>query len=651
MSRLHATDVSEPVSRSPAESREIGDQLRIYAEHSPAAIAMFDREMRYLVVSRRWMEEYHLGEESVVGRSHYDVFPDLPTRWKEVHQRCLAGAVERNEEDPFVQKDGTTAWIRWEVQPWHRSDGSIGGIIVFSEDITNLRATEQALLARNAFFEAKFEATPDGTLVVDDRGTILTMNRKFVAMFNIPESIAAGGDDALLRRHVIAQTKSPVEFSERIAHLYQHPDEIGRDEIDLADGRRLDRYSAPVRDHTGKFYGRIWTFRDITESSKLEAQLLRTQRLEAIGTLSSGIAHDLNNILAPMLMATGLISCRPGDTRSAEMLAMIESGAQRGANIIRQLLTFSRGIEGQRVTVQPRHLILEMAEMARATFPRNITVKDNVPRDLHPVSADATQLHQVLMNLCVNSRDAMPVGGLLTLRAQNVELHADRLPSHPDAHPGRHVLVTISDTGTGIPAEVIDRIFDPFFTTKPIGKGTGLGLSTTLGIVKSHGGFITVESTPGAGATFGIYLPAEPETGGAKAPAVPAAPRVGNDELVLVVDDEVAIRQVTSAILRTRNYRVLLAASGEEALAPRREHANEIELAIVDLMMPGMGGLEFIRRLRVVSPGIRVVAVTGMEPGDDRAVLAAMGVADILLKPYVPHQLLEVVAQALDANR
>jgi len=651
MSRLHATDVSEPVSRSPAESREIGDQLRIYAEHSPAAIAMFDREMRYLVVSRRWMEEYHLGEESVVGRSHYDVFPDLPTRWKEVHQRCLAGAVERNEEDPFVQKDGTTAWIRWEVQPWHRSDGSIGGIIVFSEDITNLRATEQALLARNAFFEAKFEATPDGTLVVDDRGTILTMNRKFVAMFNIPESIAAGGDDALLRRHVIAQTKSPVEFSERIAHLYQHPDEIGRDEIDLADGRRLDRYSAPVRDHTGKFYGRIWTFRDITESSKLEAQLLRTQRLEAIGTLSSGIAHDLNNILAPMLMATGLISCRPGDTRSAEMLAMIESGAQRGANIIRQLLTFSRGIEGQRVTVQPRHLILEMAEMARATFPRNITVKDNVPRDLHPVSADATQLHQVLMNLCVNSRDAMPVGGLLTLRAQNVELHADRLPSHPDAHPGRHVLVTISDTGTGIPAEVIDRIFDPFFTTKPIGKGTGLGLSTTLGIVKSHGGFITVESTPGAGATFGIYLPAEPETGGAKAPAVPAAPRVGNDELVLVVDDEVAIRQVTSAILRTRNYRVLLAASGEEALAARREHANEIELAIVDLMMPGMGGLEFIRRLRVVSPGIRVVAVTGMEPGDDRAVLAAMGVADILLKPYVPHQLLEVVAQALDANR
>jgi len=651
MSRLHATDVSEPVSRSPAESREIGDQLRIYAEHSPAAIAMFDREMRYLVVSRRWMEEYHLGEESVVGRSHYDVFPDLPTRWKEVHQRCLAGAVERNEEDPFVQKDGTTAWIRWEVQPWHRSDGSIGGIIVFSEDITNLRATEQALLARNAFFEAKFEATPDGTLVVDDRGTILTMNRKFVAMFNIPESIAAGGDDALLRRHVIAQTKSPVEFSERIAHLYQHPDEIGRDEIDLADGRRLDRYSAPVRDHTGKFYGRIWTFRDITESSKLEAQLLRTQRLEAIGTLSSGIAHDLNNILAPMLMATGLISCRPGDTRSAEMLAMIESGAQRGANIIRQLLTFSRGIEGQRVTVQPRHLILEMAEMARATFPRNITVKDNVPRDLHPVSADATQLHQVLMNLCVNSRDAMPVGGLLTLRAQNVELHADRLPSHPDAHPGRHVLVTISDTGTGIPAEVIDRIFDPFFTTKPIGKGTGLGLSTTLGIVKSHGGFITVESTPGAGATFGIYLPAEPETGGAKAPAVPAAPRVGNDELVLVVDDEVAIRQVTSAILRTRNYRALPAARGVGAGAARREHANEIELAIVDLMMPGMGGLEFIRRLRVVSPGIRVVAVTGMEPGDDRAVLAAMGVADILLKPYVPHQLLEVVAQALDANR
>jgi PAS domain S-box-containing protein len=743
------------------------EQLRLYVEHFPASVAMFDREMKYLVVSRRWMEEYKLGDLPVIGRSHYEVFPDLPPRWHEVHRRCLAGAVEKCEEDPFPREDGSTLWIRWEVLPWLQPDGSIGGIIIFSEDITSRKRTEVALKLfrglldrssdaihvadpasgrfldandgactalgysrdellsmnvldvalgvdpaffgamnqrlrkeghatieilhrrkdgttypveaslsmvsldreylvaiahditerkrterelreRTAFFEAQAESTPDAILVVDTMRRAILQNHRFRELLVMPEEIVAAGQDTPMLLHVAKKMKNPAQFVARVEHLYAHPEEVGHDELELVGGRVLDRYSAPVRDRNGKYYGRIWTFRDITENRRIEAQFLRAQRLDAIGTLSSGIAHDLNNILAPILMAAGLLRHNLRDAHNAQLIDMMESSAQRGANIIQQLLTFSRGIEGKRVSVQIKHLIKDMVTIARETFPRNITVVDRTRADLHTVAADSTQMHQVLMNLAVNARDAMPNGGTLTFKAENTEVGPDQIEANPGAKAGPHVLLTVSDTGHGIPADIVERIFDPFFTTKGVGKGTGLGLSTVLGIVKSHGGFIGVASALGEGTSFRIYLPAEVLDSGREEKAASTEPRHGRGEMILVVDDEEPIRFASGAMLRAWNYRVVDAANGREGLLRFHEHRNEIKLAIVDQMMPVMGGPAFIAALRAINPDLKVIAVTGMEQGEQRAELSALKVTEILMKPYTPQRLAEAIAEALE---
>jgi two-component system, cell cycle sensor histidine kinase and response regulator CckA len=758
-------DVTER-RKAERQLQEREEQLRLYVEHCPAAVAMFDLDMRYLVVSRRWIEEYGLGERPLVGRSHYELFPEIPQRWVETHRRCLAGAVEKCDEDPFVRADGTTLWIRWEVRPWHRTDGSIGGIIIFSQDITAKKQTdialrlfreliersndaihvadpatgrfldanqgacralgytreellnlsvpdiapgigpeafeatgaklrkeghatlnivhrrkdgttypaeanlsmvsldqeyilaivrdvtertqaEAALRERTAFFEAQAEATPDAILVVDLNGKALLTNHRFIEIAGLPGDGAASGPESQALSLMAKRMKDPAPFLERVSYLYSHPDEVGHGELELADGRIFDRYSAPVRDAKGRCYGRIWTFRDITESRRIESQFLRTQRLEAIGTLSSGIAHDLNNILAPMLMAAGMLRSESPDPHNAELLDMMESSAQRGAKIVQQLLAFSRGIDGTRISVQLKHLIKDMVAIARETFPRNITVTERIDPNLCTVSADSTQIHQVLMNLCVNARDAMPAGGTLALRAENTEVAPAQAEAYPGAKPGPHVLLTVSDTGHGIPPGIIDRIFDPFFTTKGVGKGTGLGLSTAIGIVKSHGGFIAVTSAPGEGAAFQVYLPAEGGQVGAPEKPAGAAPRRGAGELVLVVDDEEAIRMASAAILQRWNYRVVDAPNGKEGLARFIEHSREIRLAVVDQMMPVMGGQALIVALRELNPALKVIAVTGMEQGEQRAELMALGVSEILMKPYTPGQLLNALSSAL----
>jgi len=288
-----------------------------------------------------------------------------------------------------------------------------------------------------------------------------------------------------------------------------------------------------------------------------------------------------------------------------------------------------------------------MAEIARETFPRNITISERVARDLRPVSADATQLHQVLMNLCVNARDAMPDGGTLSLRAENVELTAGGLPAHPEAKAGAYVVMAIADSGTGISPGVIEKIFDPFFTTKEIGKGTGLGLSTVLGIVKSHGGFVTVESSLGKGTTFQVYLPVDRTASADLAPETEAVLKQGQGELILLVDDEEPIRRTATNALRAWNYRVVGAADGLAGLVVFHERRVELKLVVTDLMMPVMGGHALIQALRKSDPHLRIIAATGLEPGENRVELRELGVKTILLKPYTAQALHEAVAAEL----
>lgn len=406
----------------------------------------------------------------------------------------------------------------------------------------------------------------------------------------------------------------------------------------------LDCRVTLVRDESGRPRARLSYFSDLTEKKLLESKFLRVQRLEAIGTLSGGIAHDLNNILSPMLMAAGLLRGKLADPEDRELMGLIEHAGLRGADIIKQLLTFSRGIEGKRVNVQVRHLIKEVAGLIRATFPRNITLVENTETDLWPIVADATHLHQVLLNLCVNARDAMPEGGTLTITAKNVQLSKHESQLGANAHDGPYTQITVRDTGQGIPHDVIDRIFEPFFTTKALGQGTGLGLSTVLGIVHSHDGFITVYSEPGQGTVFHVYLPAIPD-GCETVAAADNALMEGGGETVLVVDDEATIVTAVRICLEGAGYHVLTAKDGREALEVFGAHQPPAGIVVTDVMMPVMDGLKLARALRQLNPTVRVIASSGLDLAERSGEIAAGFITEFLNKPYQPRTLLAAVCR------
>ena len=393
--------------------------------------------------------------------------------------------------------------------------------------------------------------------------------------------------------------------------------------------------------------------RDITEKRRAESQLLRAQRLESVGTLAGGLAHDLNNILAPIMVSVRLLERKlVGDSEGLECVAMLGQLADRGANIVRQVLSFARGVEGDRVPTQVAHLIREVSDILRETLPRSITVRQEVPSDLWTARVDSTQIHQVLMNLAVNARDSMKLGGILTLVAQNVTLDEHFSQMHPDARPGKYVSIGVTDTGMGIAPEHLDRIFDPFFTTKSQGEGTGLGLSTTLGIIRAHEGFINVYSELGHGTRFTIYLQAyhpASSTGGtdAKSEAPPPQLPVGHGELIMVVDDEATIREMTGRTLVAFGYRVLAADDGTQAVTLFAQHQGQVAAVLLDMMMPFMDGVVTARALRRMDPTVRLIGSSGLAEKRKLAEAEDAGLVGFLPKPYTADELLRVLAQAL----
>ena len=403
-----------------------------------------------------------------------------------------------------------------------------------------------------------------------------------------------------------------------------------------------------VRDFEEKPKSILVVNTDITQKKQLEAQFLRAQRMESIGTLASGIAHDLNNVLAPILMTAQLLETQFDVPRSKRLLPILVTNAKRGAALVKQVLSFARGLEGERTIVQVKHLILEIKHIATETFPKSIEIYTDIPQYLWTVSGDATQLHQVLMNLCVNARDAMPQGGTLSISAENLFIDENYARMNLDATVGPYIVITVADTGTGIPPEILDRIFEPFFTTKELGKGTGLGLSTVVGIIKSHGGFVNVYSEVGRGTQFKVYLSAVEamETQEAEELEMPS----GHGELILVVDDEAAICETTKTSLETYNYKVLTASDGIEAVALYVQHREEISLVLVDMMMPSMDGPTTIRTLQKINPLVKIIAVSGLTSSDKVAAAASAGVKTFLEKPYTAKELLQTIKEVLTAN-
>jgi len=386
--------------------------------------------------------------------------------------------------------------------------------------------------------------------------------------------------------------------------------------------------------------------RDITERRLTDQRALRAQRMESLGTLAGGIAHDLNNALTPILLSTEMLRDEEGDPARRDLLAGIADSARRGARMVRQLLSFARGVEGERVDVSVGAIIAEIETFANNTFLKSIRVRTEVAADLRVVSADQTQLHQVLLNLCVNARDAMPEGGTLTLTAANVEVDAALAARRPDAVPGTFVRITVEDTGVGMPAPILERVFDPFFTTKPFGHGTGLGLPTALAIIRSHNGFMWIDSAPMRGTRVEVYLPPG-SAPTASAPVSEPLPPPAHGETVLVIDDEAGVREAMRRVLEDHGYRVRLAASGAEGIAVYATHRAEVALVIVDMMMPGMDGPGTMGALRRIDSAVRIAAVTGLLEDVRVARAQAAGASRVLGKPFTPAALLRVVHDAL----
>ncbi|WGV23533.1 hybrid sensor histidine kinase/response regulator [Halotia branconii] len=387
---------------------------------------------------------------------------------------------------------------------------------------------------------------------------------------------------------------------------------------------------------------------DITEKKQLEAQFLRAQRLESIGTLASGIAHDLNNVLAPILMTAQLLESYIHDERPRRLLPILITNAKRGANLVKQVLSFTRGIQGEHTTLQLKHLITEIQQIVKETFPKSIEISIQVPQNLGTISGDATQLHQVLMNLCVNARDAMPNSGKLKISAENFLVDENYAKMNLDAMVGPYIVINVTDTGIGIQPEILERIFEPFFTTKELSKGTGLGLSTVLGIVKSHGGFINVYSEEGKGSQFKIYLPAQEATETIE--EIEQELPQGNGELILVVDDEAAIRDITKTSLESHNYQIITASDGIEAIALYAEHREQISLVITDMLMPSMDGINTIRTLQKINPDVKIIAVSGLSTSDKVDTAYEIGIKAFLPKPYTTNQLLQAISK-INKNR
>ncbi len=402
-----------------------------------------------------------------------------------------------------------------------------------------------------------------------------------------------------------------------------------------------------IRDANGRALRMVGGMTDITEHKKILNQYLRAQRMESIGTLAGGIAHDLNNVLAPVLMSIEILRMQMPDEGSQRILNTIEQSTNRGAALVRQVLTFARGIEGQHGAIKLELLLKDVLRIAEETFTRSIRIDQHFARDLWAVNGDATQLHQVLLNLAVNARDAMPDGGMLTFAAENVTIDAQYAATSRDAKPGPHVCVSVSDTGGGIRPDTLERIFEPFFTTKEVGKGTGLGLSTAHAIVKSHRGFITVYSEVGKGTMFKVYIPADPTLQN-----IPPAPEFttlhrGSGETILVIDDESSVLTITRQTLETFGYRVLVAHDGAEGVALYAQQRAKIAVVLTDMVMPIMDGPATVNALMHINPQIQIIAASGLDANGRIAKAAGNGVKHFLPKPYTAETLLTTLRNVL----
>jgi len=631
------------IERDITKTKEIEESLNLFRalmERSPDVIEVIDPQTgRYLDVNETACRRLGYSRQEMLSLCVTDIlmtkerpFP-LQANVEEIRKTGF-----KTFESRHRRKDGSTFPIEVNVQ---YIDLNRGYLVAVVRDITERNRAEGQIAEQAALLDK----AQDAILVRDLEGKVLFWNKGAERMYGWTGKEVMGGNvcdfycpDPQKFQEINEQTLSTGEWHGELQHRTK-------------DGRKISvegRWTL-IRDDEGHAKSVLTINTDITEKKGIEARFLRAQRMESIGTLAGGIAHDLNNVLAPIMMSIEILKDTTDDPQKTIILETIEASARQGADIVRQVLSFARGMEGKRVEVQPKHLLKDLETIIKNTFPKNIRLRFSIPNDTWTILGDPTQVYQVLLNLCVNARDAMPDGGSLTVNVENCVLDEHHSAMSIETKPGRYLHVSVIDSGMGIPQDTVDKIFEPFFTTKDLNKGTGLGLSTVMAIVKSHGGNISVYSEPGKGATFNVYLPSMEMSAEARnEQAAEASMPHGNAETVLVVDDEAAILAITSRTLLAFGYRVLTAADGAEALAIYAQHRREIAMVLTDMSMPVMDGPATIRALKRINPAVKIIAASGLMANGSAINGTGMGVKHFLTKPYTAGTLLKTVRTILD---
>jgi len=757
-------------------SHDTEEHVRLFIDHAPAALAMFDREMRYLYASRRWSADYALGDLNLRGAFLSDVFPNIPDRWKEAHRRGLAGEAVSCDADRFQRLDGLVQWIRWEISPWLNAAGDVGGIIVFSEDITAQKNAAEELERREEHIHTLLESTaeailgsdPDGTCTFcnpsalrllgyensselvgknlhsvmhyfDAEGQNLPLERcqihrarkegkpihahdqrfwrkdgsSFTAdcwshpildrgqlcgavltFFDITESKKAEETSSLLRAALEA-TANAVVITDRAGTIewtnpaftkltgYAAGEVLGQTPRILRSGthsrefysemwetildnrvwtgevvnRRKDGslYTeemtiTPIRTSVGQFSHFVAVKQDISARTLLEKQLQQAQKMEAIGTLAGQVAHDFNNLLGVISAGTGIFDDHIGDdTMLGGIVEEIRTAVDSAKALTSQLLAFSRRQVLQPQLISPNVVIHDTVKMLNRILGEDVILSLDLESNIGNVEVDGGQLQQVIMNLAVNARDAMPEGGSLQITSANIQQLSDALEKDGIVPPGNYVKLTITDNGIGMDDEIMRRAFEPFFTTKPVGRGSGLGLSTVYGIVKQSGGYVFLSSRPGEGTTAEVYLPRAAGSLAQPGPrcAVPTLRRLGT---ILLVEDNASLQRMIRRGLESRGYSVIAAPNGEEALKIAFSCEKNIDLLLTDCIMPGMNGADLAKRVMQTRRDISVLYMSGYaaETLGDRNVIDS----DVMFikKPFELGELIDKIREALGTS-
>jgi PAS domain S-box-containing protein len=628
-------------SRKQAEESVRQNELKFRAifDGTFQLIGLLDTKGILLEANRTALDAIGATPNDVVGQAFWATpwwthSPDLQLQLQQAIERAATGELVRFEAKHFLA-DGSFIIVDFSLSPIFDDTGKVVMLIPEGRDISDRKAAEQKIQEQAALLDI----ATDAIIVRDLDNQIQFWNKGAESIYGWQAAEAIG-------RKVTALLYADIPLETTIATQMVREQNAWQGELHklTKTGQEViveSRWTL-VRDDAGNPTSILSVDTDITEKKQLEQQFLRAQRLESLGSLASGIAHDLNNVLTPIVGAAQLLPLTmPNlDARNQRLLNMLVESSKRGSGLVKQILTFARGIDGERTTIQVRHILSEIISVARQTFPKSISINLNLDsEDLWFVSVDATQIHQVLMNLFVNARDAMPNGGAISASAENVIIDAEYTKIHLQPPIGSYILITIADTGIGMTSEMLDRIFDPFFTTKE--TGTGLGLSTVLGIIKTHGGSIEVESEVGQGTCFKIYLPAI-DSREAETPTLDEDLHDGKGQLVLVVDDEVAIREITKESLETYNYRVMLASDGIEAIDIYAQNHQSIAIVLVDMMMPNLDTPSIILTLQQINPQVKIVVMSGSylnlaETIDKQKVSA------FLTKPFTTTNMLQIL--------